>query len=263
MVTSSVVIQALSKEVGIRPVTLGHTVRLLREAGGDLWPLSGKGGGKSARHVEPGHFANLILAFAGSQPSEALSIVARLGAARWVPERRADRAASAYPLSARTLLMHRPGNRSRDFDLRGMLALLVQDVAESETVADTGRRTGWTLWLNPDLGNASVTWIDDGKEQRERYEPPQPGLFTAGQQSPATVERLVKIPFALIELAAGLSTGTPAQQDPKRPSSATPAVPPLIRRRQGDSSPPAPPSHPRSPQRTKGSTTSPKKNKSE
>jgi hypothetical protein len=259
MVTSSVVIQTLSKEVGIRPVTLGHTVRLLREAGGDLWPLSGKGGGKSARHVEPGHFANLILAFAGSQPSEALKIVAKLGAARWVPERRADRAASLSPLSARTLLAHRQGNRSRDFDLRGMLALLVRDVAESEAVADAGRRTSWTLWLNPDLGSASVTWIDDGKEHRERYEPPQPGLFTSGQQSPATVERLVKIPFALIELAAGLSTGIPAQQDSKRSSSPKPAVPPLIRRRRGEPSPPAPLSRPRGPQKTKGRTTLPKK----
>jgi hypothetical protein len=259
MVTSSVVIQTLSKEVGIRPVTLGHTVRLLREAGGDLWPLSGKGGGKSARHVEPGHFANLILAFAGSQPSEALKNVARLGAARWVPERRADRAASAYPLSARALLAHRQGNRSRDFDLRGMLELLVQDVAESEAMADVGRRTSWTLWLNPDLGTASVTWIDDGKEHRERYEPPQPGLFTTGQQSPATVERLVKIPFALIELAADLSTGTPAQQDSKRPPSPTPAVPPLTQRRRGDSSPPASLNRLRGPQRSKGGSTSPKK----
>lgn len=234
-------------------------MRLLREAGGNLWPLSGRGGGKSARHVEAGHLANLILAFGGPQPSDAPATVAKLGVARWSQEKRTERAASNYPLSALALLKHQQDIRPRDLDLHGMLVLLLGAVGGARVIADTGRRTNWTLWLNPELGTASVTWINDGKEYRERYESPQPGLFTIGQRPPSAVERLVRVPFALIEAVAELATDIPASPSSQRSLASTSETPSHRPRRRGETSPPVSPSRSRGPQRTKGRTTSLKK----
>src|SRR3954466_14641217 len=105
MATSRTVISQLSTATGIPQVTLAHIVRRLREDPRDLWPLSPKGGGKSARHVEPVHLANLFLGFGGTQPSGAPRMVNHLGATRCSGEKRAARSPnSSYALSNRALL---------------------------------------------------------------------------------------------------------------------------------------------------------------
>jgi hypothetical protein len=224
MATSSAAIEEFSKVTGIARVTVEHTARMLREAvgGTELWPRSGKGGGKAARHVEPRHLANLILALAVTLPRNAPDAVDALGAAK--PERRSSRASSAaggpYALSGRALFTEAGGRVSGNRDLRTMLELLIRRVATDGTATVAGRRGRWTLWLNADAGTAQASWADKiGRERRERYLP-QPQLLAAMEPSlPARVERLVKVPFGLIEVAADLWADTMAKRGPDRPPS--------------------------------------------
>ncbi len=57
------------------PTTVDRTTTFLQRPRCDLWPLSGKGGGKAAVHVEPHHLVNLILGLAADQPSGAEAAV--------------------------------------------------------------------------------------------------------------------------------------------------------------------------------------------
>ena len=62
----------------IPPTTVERTAAFLLRARRDLWPLSGKGGGKAAVHVEPHHLVNLILGLAADQPNGAEAAVGLL-----------------------------------------------------------------------------------------------------------------------------------------------------------------------------------------
>ena len=57
------------------PTTVDRTAAFLQRARRDLWPMSGKGGGKAAVHVEPHHLVNLVLGLAADQPSDAEAAV--------------------------------------------------------------------------------------------------------------------------------------------------------------------------------------------
>lgn len=59
----------------IPPTTVNRTAAFLMRAKADLWPVSGKGGGKAAVHVEPHHVSNIVFAFAADQPSDAEAAV--------------------------------------------------------------------------------------------------------------------------------------------------------------------------------------------
>ena len=60
------------------PTTVDRSASFLQRAEPRLWPLSGKGGGRAAVHVEPHHLVNLILALVAAQPSDAERAVALL-----------------------------------------------------------------------------------------------------------------------------------------------------------------------------------------
>ena len=67
-------VESIDRIIGatdILPTTVERTAAFLQQIRTDLWPLSGKGGGKAAVHVEPYHLVNLILGLAAEQPSDA------------------------------------------------------------------------------------------------------------------------------------------------------------------------------------------------
>ena len=68
-------IDRIIEAADIPPTTVDRTAAFLQQARRDLWPLSGKGGGKAAVHVEPHHLVNLILALVAEQPSDAEAAV--------------------------------------------------------------------------------------------------------------------------------------------------------------------------------------------
>src|SRR4051794_5746235 len=68
MATAAQAMEAISKATGIPLVTVERAARMLREAGGDLWPQGKRGGGKSAAHVLAHHLVNLLLALMTADP---------------------------------------------------------------------------------------------------------------------------------------------------------------------------------------------------
>lgn len=73
MATSGQVIERFAEVSGFLPSTLDRMLRPLREAG--MAPMGGRGRGQKQGHYEPQHLANLILSFAGAQPSDAAEAV--------------------------------------------------------------------------------------------------------------------------------------------------------------------------------------------
>jgi hypothetical protein len=68
MATGEQAIAALATHTGIDHAHVRRTARILREASGDLWPQSERGGGRRARHVQPHHLGNLAIALAVAEP---------------------------------------------------------------------------------------------------------------------------------------------------------------------------------------------------
>lgn len=66
---------AVAAATGLLPATVFRAARTLREAGGDLWPMAGKGGGKAAAPVQPRHMTNLALALTTSPITDAPAAV--------------------------------------------------------------------------------------------------------------------------------------------------------------------------------------------
>ncbi|MFC7478202.1 hypothetical protein ACFQS7_27910 [Dankookia sp. GCM10030260] len=72
MATPTEAIAAISATTGVAEDAVGRLARALRQAEGDLWPRSQKGGGKGAVHVQPPHLINLALAQGvGAEPAHA------------------------------------------------------------------------------------------------------------------------------------------------------------------------------------------------
>jgi hypothetical protein len=76
MATGAQVAEHLADVMDVLPATVFRFCRMLREAGGDLWPEGGKGGGRAGAHVDRKHLTNLAIALAVNDP---------LHAAEWIP----------------------------------------------------------------------------------------------------------------------------------------------------------------------------------
>ena len=257
MASSTTAIEAFSKATGIPHVTMGHTARLLRQARDELWPRSGKGGGKSASHVEEWHLANLILSFGGAQPSDAPKAAAKLGMALYAGVEPSAPIASThvlYALSKPALdKLRDEALKQYEVNLQETLVLLIRRVATAKAIGNKNlklldsARQNWELWLNSNF-NIAWTSVTDEKDinHHEYYELSDstfPKLLTR-RVPPALVERLVKIPFSLIEVAADLWTDTLAQRGYELPLATTRAAGGTAARRSesagGADTPPAP-----------------------
>lgn len=223
MATSTAAIEAFAQATGIPHVTMSHIARLLRQERGELWPRSGRGGGKGARHVEPQHAANLILSLAAIQPSDGPAAVTELGIAVCSIEKakRVAAGSACYEFSELALREFSDNhNRRYPLELREMLVLLIRRVAAAKAAGREGERLlkvarrNWALWLALDTSSAWVSWTDeDGRKHEEHYSPPGRTLPQLFSEARAPVDILVVVPFTLVEVAAELWNDTISQRD--------------------------------------------------
>ncbi len=75
MATSVESIERIIEAVDFPPTTVDRTAAFLMKERQDLWPVSGRGGGKANVHVEAHHLVNLVLGLAADQPSGAAGAV--------------------------------------------------------------------------------------------------------------------------------------------------------------------------------------------
>jgi len=61
MATVAEAVERITEATGLPEARVSYAARHLRNAGMDLWPTGGKGGGKNAAHVEVHHLVNLLL----------------------------------------------------------------------------------------------------------------------------------------------------------------------------------------------------------
>lgn len=78
MATSVESLDRIIEAVGFLPTTVDRTAAFLMKERQDLWPVSGRGGGKANVHVEAHHLVNLVFGLAADQPSGAVGAVRAL-----------------------------------------------------------------------------------------------------------------------------------------------------------------------------------------
>jgi hypothetical protein len=236
ILTPAVALERMSEATGINLWALDRLARALREAPGDLWPKSGRGGGKAARHVEVRHLVNLILALA-AEPSEAVAAVATLRDLRFQPKGALRNGLLGLSDETRSS----PGQSSTtppDVQALGLgqrLELFVSAVAHHQTTGRSDvlgemRSRFVSCTLAPTTPAAWFFWSkDDGTLANEDYLPAQGLLDIAppAQSRPrAALRRSTSFDFALIETAAELLAGTMAYRCgalPLSPSGEAPA----------------------------------------
>jgi hypothetical protein len=227
--TPAVALERMSEATGINLWALDRLARALREAPGDLWPKSGRGGGKAARHVEAHHLVNLILALA-AEPSEAVAAVTTLRDLRFQPKRvlrnallgLSDGTGGSSGQSSTTP----PDVQALSLGQR--LQLFVSTVAHHQTkgrsdVLDEMRSRFVSCTLAPTTPAAWFFWSKgDGTFANEDYLPAQGllGIAPPAQGRPrAVLRRSTSFDFALIETAAELLADTMARRGGALPPS--------------------------------------------
>ncbi len=75
MATSVESIDRIIEAADFPPTTVDRTAAFLMRERRDLWPLSGRGGGKANVHVEAHHLVNLMFGLVADQPSGAVAAV--------------------------------------------------------------------------------------------------------------------------------------------------------------------------------------------
>lgn len=204
--------------------------RPLRLASGDLFPKSGKGGGKRAAHVQAHHLVNLILTFAADGPSDALDAQQRLRSLRCRPGRRKTpplvtgntlafmAGVAAHPTVEPTpadVLAQNFGER-----LESLITVTAKAIARgNDADLDQLRRAAWIITMSPDTRFAWVAWSEaDNTLFTDCYTEAQDNLWLADalDAPPAQIRRSVDFTFSLIEVAATLLADTMAHQPTRR-----------------------------------------------
>jgi hypothetical protein len=203
MTTGAQAIERFSEDTGLLAATILRMTKALMAH--NLWPKSGFGGGKAARHVEVRHLANLIIAFAGLQPHEAADMVARLRPLVW----KSRDAPVSVPLNVPDEFLATTLGRCIECMIELVVEVLSRPEAETELVSL--RAWGWHVVLAPDFPAAFVNYPDVEGVCTDTYGP-EHGLLGCLAPRPAAPRRTVRIPFPLIETAAHLLVDTLARQ---------------------------------------------------
>lgn len=233
MATPNAAVVKLARAIGQTPLSLDRTLRDLRGAGAAYWPMSGKGGGKAASHVEARHMAALILALSAPVATDAYKVVDALRSLRAAPNRQVTPPFDALPEVAdmvrTTVTVPTPPHiAAQTFGerLEGMITAAAAAMVQGDDDAlDALRAEGWCFNLAPDLPAAWAFWqTPEGVALSDQYQPAQPTLlFAAALEAPkALVRRSLSFGFALIEIAAELVADTMRRQQTRR---ADPALP--------------------------------------
>jgi hypothetical protein len=221
MATSGSVIERFAEVSGLLPSTLDRVLRILRDA--ELAPMGDKGRGLKRGHYEPHHLCNVLLAFAGPQPSDAAEAVRLLRTLR-------------YASSDGDVVDHLPEEGEPLAEFIEDMIYWLSDPATDETAKRINPSDiEFTFCLDPLF--AQVLIIEQnghGRNVRSYLPPQQPlPLSNAPQRLTSRVRRLTTIGLDTMLVAGDLWRDTLAHQeksqDPSQldaPASAPPETKP-------------------------------------
>lgn len=231
MATGAQAVELISQATGIPEATVERGSKVLKQFVPNLWPRSGQGGGKSAKHVQPFDLVNLVLAMAAADPiTSAPAVVAQYR--------------QLYPMyasTAKTSVSFEEGDHgvafvSQSFGgltaestrlgdyLEALIGLL--SVATPTDDALARLRDGWSCVLSigsipraivsrteSDGSLTNVTYEDLGRSQQMlNFSLPKP-------TATAPMLRQVTIPFSLMEVLGAIYADTLRQtSQPELPS---------------------------------------------
>lgn len=227
MATTTQVIADMADCLGWTQPVVAHYADRLRNPvlGGspDIFPVSGKGGGRAAVHVGVRPLANLILALAAIGPSGAVDAQARLRRLHCEPGRRksfpppANRLAALAGLAGSETIETTPAEiLNRNFGER--IEAIIIDVAQAHRRPDGGgelerlEAKHLNVSLSPDMRSAWVQWRDaDGVFWADNYSEAQPNLLLADillHEKPAALSRSTILGFPVFKTAGRLLADT-------------------------------------------------------
>jgi hypothetical protein len=188
MASSGQIPEIFGAPSGLGISAVKRTVAVLR--GSELAPKSGSGGGKSAVHFEPPHYANLILGFAGF----ANFITGFGGTAQHID------AADAVKLFREFQFYRRGSNHKSPYvsgTLGKVLEILIEGSHDPVNTTNSLIYPDIVLCLNPP--EAQLHWIDRDPLQAvvERYGPPVGTEYTGG----GGVTRITRVSRDILLLA--------------------------------------------------------------
>jgi hypothetical protein len=225
--TTTQVIEDMADCLGwTRPVVAHYADRLRNPGFGgspDIFPVSGKGGGRSAVHVGARPLANLIMAFGAIGPSGAVDAQARLRRLHCEPGRRksspppASRLAALAGLTGSETTEATPAEiLKRTFGER--IEAIIIDVAQAHRRPDGGgelerlEAQALRVSLSPDRRGAWVQWRDAaGFFWADNYGEPQPDLLLRDlllNEKPTTLSRSTVLEFPIFKTAGRLLADT-------------------------------------------------------
>jgi hypothetical protein len=203
--TGAQAVERVAKATRRLPSAVLRTARALREADPALWPQAGKGGGKSAAHVEPPHLANLVFALAAADVIAAAPKVAiGYGGMRWNAPRRSppDRTGDA------TVKLQGAGLLRDDITGRGLVAGLIELLARDTDAVRVLPKANCQIVLEKDpsmprmaLDYMDLNILDDGDYDQKHFilRPPDTPITLSRTQDP-TWNFLADLPDALYML---------------------------------------------------------------
>lgn len=181
--------------------------RVLREEDRDLWPKGGKGGGKSAAHVEVHHLVNLALSLAGAAPIDGVRALEALHPLRYAAREVVYRHPTQQPDAPTKLTGQVQDRRSSHEGTLGKT--LTQAIAES---ADPRWRRAWAIQRNgmefllcPLPAWAQISWPTSDGIWTDHFLPPDrdlPFTFATLPKPKRSGRRVTILPYDLI-VAAG------------------------------------------------------------
>lgn len=201
--------------------------RVLREAERDLWPKGGKGGGKSAAHVEVHHLVNLALSLAGVAPSDGVRALEALQPLRYAAREVVYRHPTQQPDAPTQLTGQVQDRRSSHEGTLG--ETLTRAISES---ADPGWRRAWAIHRNgmefslcPLPAWAEISWPTSDRIWTDHFLPPSqdlPFTYVTFPEPKRPGRRVTVLPYDLIVAAGELWEDTLSRRG-ATPAPASPA----------------------------------------
>jgi hypothetical protein len=230
MATGAEAVEAIAAAAGPAfPVgKVAGLARALKEARQDLWPLAGKGGGKSGAHVRPRHLTNLIAALASPQPIVAPEAVKTIRPLRYAARVVVylDRRPSDNPhpqLVAQVQDQRAPTGEGFGEALERMIAES-GDPASRAMWAMQRTNMEFSMCVSPAL--AEISWPTSDGIWTDRFQPQErelPFTYTSLPKPKLPGRQVSILPYEVIIAAGGLWEDTLARGDvdPARTAPAT------------------------------------------
>ena len=195
------VLSLISESSGKSPATLARMVRDLRESAHDVWPTSGRGGRRAARHVTLRHLSAFLLAWGQGAVVGAADAAVELGGYKNLYPQKQDFSRFDPEVSDLLATLSR---QLRDVDALAAIGILIDWLAQ-DAVRQVREQfnTNWchfyvAIEFRPDLGYSAYIRVHGGGGKK--WSESELGRFHELYNGDALIARMKQWPAGVAEL---------------------------------------------------------------